>query len=182
MIKERAHKVDLLCCVGLCVRLMAALNLEICVWCQFSAVQHMFPGHGWRPHERHENPAWPRKSLSFGDEFDRNEKFRAFFNGLQLKHDNLNGNIKICLISTFFPTSKLRQIPSLVLSARSRLYLLTRMSLFVPEIRRLISEITFLMWEMRTRRKRKIIFCQLWSYFVYVLLLTLESKMIFMRL
>lgn len=29
---------------------------------------------------------------------------------------------------------------------------------FVLEIRRLISEITFLMWEMRTRRKRKIIF------------------------
>lgn len=41
MIIERAHKVDLLCCVGLCVRLMAALNLEICVWCQFSAVQHV---------------------------------------------------------------------------------------------------------------------------------------------
>lgn len=70
----------------------------------------------------------------------------------------MNGNIKICLISTFFPISKLRQIPSLVLSARSCLYLLVRTSLFVPEIRRLISEITFLMWEMRTRRKRKIIF------------------------
>ncbi len=62
------------------------------------------------------------------------------FNGFQLKHDNLNGNIKMCLISTFPPVFRTRtdSIGRPRRLARTSVY-------FVPEIRRLIPEITFWM-------------------------------------